>query len=103
MKKEYNFIYFHDAGHGWLRVPLRLLQTLGIQGKVSSFSYEWEDSREEVTYVYLEEDCDMPLFMRKATEEGYKINIKEQYCGRVAQSIRQLRSYKPKGEDNETT
>ena len=50
---------FHtDAGHGWLRV-LRVedLCRLGIESKISSYSYM------NGPWAYLEEDCDITLFL----------------------------------------
>lgn len=50
---------FHeDAGHGWLEVPISELKEKGIENKVSKCSY----IDKEKGLVYLEEDCDMPLF-----------------------------------------
>mgnify|MGYP003143014551 CR=1 FL=1 len=52
------FTFYTDPGHGWLQVPRRMLTELGIDGDVTSFSYEGGD------YVYLEEDCDAGTFVR---------------------------------------
>ena len=58
-KKSYDF--YTDPGHGWLEVPRVELESLGIDDKITSCSYEDKD------LVYLEEDCDMTTFF-----EAYK-------------------------------
>ena len=50
------FKFYNDPGHGWLRVPKKLLAELGIADKITGYSYM---SR---TYAYLEEDCDATTF-----------------------------------------
>lgn len=50
------FEYIMDAGHGWLRV---LLKDIPDRRKYSSYSYK------DMFYAYLEEDCDMPLFLEQ--------------------------------------
>lgn len=46
-----------DPGHAWLEVPIAELISLGIDEKVSSYSYL------SGRHAYLEEDCDMPLYV----------------------------------------
>ena len=53
MKK---FDYLTDGGHGWTKVPVRLLIDLDIADKVSHYSYY------RAGFGYLEEDCDTALF-----------------------------------------
>lgn len=51
-------IRFHeDGGHGWLQVPHSLLKRLQIAGKISGYSYR------DVNFGYLEEDCDLSVFL----------------------------------------
>ena len=57
-------LFVMDDGHGWLRVPLALLDRLGIRDKISSCSYR------DGEYAYLEEDVDYSIFLRKAREAG---------------------------------
>ena len=52
------FTFHTDPGHGWLEVPKKMLTELGIDGEITSFSYESGD------YVYLEEDMDAGTFFR---------------------------------------
>ncbi len=58
MTPKYHFIC--DPGHGWLEVKLAELEELGIENKISAYSYK---SLSFPTKVYLEEDCDMSIFM----------------------------------------
>lgn len=58
MSKRY--VFEQDPGHGWLGVPLNELQGLAIDDQVSRYSY-WEARTQT---VWLEEDCDMGLFIR---------------------------------------
>lgn len=58
MAENGNLVYMHDPAHGWLRVPLAM-----IEGETySNFSYF--NSR----YAYLEEDSDMTRFLENHVE-----------------------------------
>lgn len=55
--------FYADSGHGWLAVPLPLLDKLGIIDQISPYSYM------RGMLAHLEEDCDYSRFalaMRKA-------------------------------------
>ena len=52
--KKFDFIT--DPGHGWVKVPVRMLSQLEIAEKVSCYSYR------RGAFAYLEEDCDASLF-----------------------------------------
>lgn len=52
------FRKINDIGHGWLQVPKCLVYELGIENKITAYSYETEK------YIYLEEDCDMHIFFQ---------------------------------------
>ena len=79
------FTYYTDPGHGWVKVPLKLLASLGIAGKMSRYSYMRNG------FGYLEEDCDASIFMN-AFRVKYGIDpiIREQ-CAREKRS--KIRSY----------
>lgn len=50
--------YMHtDAGHAWLAVKRQELKELGIINKISLYSYQKGGT------VYLEEDCDLSVFL----------------------------------------
>ena len=52
------YIFFNDAGHAWLRVPIAELIGLSIADQISACSYI------NGKYAYLEEDCDAGVFLR---------------------------------------
>lgn len=62
-----DFTFYTDSGHGWLEVPVKLCRDLGLQGKISGFSYANGDK------LYLEEDCDASTFLH-AMAKVYKID-----------------------------
>lgn len=68
-----NYLFFSDPGHGWLEVPRTDVQELGIESKITAWSYEHNEK------IYLEEDCDASLFMETAKQNGWTINIEEKY------------------------
>lgn len=51
------FLFIQDPGHGWLQVPSTLIKLLGLTSKISGYSYVKGDD------VFLEEDCDLGLFV----------------------------------------
>ena len=68
------FNFHTDPGHGWLEVPRSELVGLGIDGEITSFSYEKGD------LAYLEEDCDAGTFVKAYQEKhGRKVQINEYY------------------------
>lgn len=60
-----------DPGHGWLKVPCKLLCELGITKNITPFSYVKGE------YAYLEEDCDMSTFMNAMREQRPDTEIKQ--------------------------
>lgn len=67
-------IYHNDGGHGWYAVKRKKLESMGILGRVSGFSFERGQT------VYLEEDCDASLFFGALTkEEKEQIKIIDSY------------------------
>ena len=67
---------YADPGHAWVKVKRSLLQTLGIADKVSRCSYQ------RGQFVYLEEDCDLSLFMAAAKAQGLEIRFKEHHTNK---------------------
>tara|TARA_R110000868_G_scaffold193065_2_gene437739 strand:- start:280 stop:543 length:264 start_codon:yes stop_codon:yes gene_type:complete len=62
---------FHtDAGHGWLEIPKSIVLLFGkLINEVTIYSYQ------DKTNVYLEEDCDAPLFLNELRKRfDVKIN-----------------------------
>ena len=79
---------YADPMHAWLKVPYRELEELGIVGKISSFSYR------DGNNVYLEEDCDMPLYVKAIKESGkYLLDIRPGSWAKKSSRIRTYDSY----------
>lgn len=70
MKKVYKV--YCDAGHAWMAVKRKELIELGLIDKISGYSYQKGET------VYLEEDCDLGLFVQTKGREN--IIFKEKYC-----------------------
>ena len=71
IKEKFNF--YSDPGHGWLKVPMSILDVLGIKGKITPYSYQRGEN------AYLEEDCDATLFInafkeKYGTEPSFKFH-----------------------------
>jgi len=82
------FQMISDPGHGWLAVPVALLNDLEIQTSISRFSYL---SRDRET-AYLEEDCDMGVFWSAfKVKFGCPPQYKNEHQGSTF--IRNLKSY----------
>jgi len=82
MKKKFNF--YSDPGHGWLKVSKKLIQQLGIEDQITTYSYMRND------FVYLEEDCDASTFIN-AYEAKYGVKIEFKYNNSNRDS--KIRSY----------
>lgn len=61
---------YSDPGHGWVAVPIPLLDKLGILDQISTYSYM------RGMLAHLEEDCDLSTFMHAASVAGLKITFK---------------------------
>ena len=68
--------FYQDPGHGWLAVPLPLLEQLGILDKVSGYSYM------RGTMAHLEEDCDYSLFAAAMREAGKVFTVREHHTNK---------------------
>jgi hypothetical protein len=60
---------YEDPSHGWLAVPMQWLETLGIVGKISSFSFRRNNT------AYLEEDGDAAEFYLAARRAGFTLFV----------------------------
>lgn len=81
-----NFTFFGDTGHGWLQVPHSFIWELGLQDRISIYSYVDE------TYAYLEEDCDYATLRVVMAEKGLTLILKEVLTNSES-PIRRKRSY----------
>ena len=75
-----------DPGHGWLAVPLELLERLELLDKITGYSYirgKW---------AHLEEDCDCSTFFAAARAAGLTITTRGSTC---ADRLSRIRNYDP--------
>ena len=56
-----DFNYSVDPGHGWIEVPMELVDQLGLRNKISKYSAV--SKIDGIEKAFLEEDCDAGLFM----------------------------------------
>jgi hypothetical protein len=76
-------VYYQDPGHGWVAVKREYLKQLGIEDKITPYSYQRGGT------VYLEEDCDMTTFHNAAKAAGWEVN----YLPRHTDRNSPIRSY----------
>jgi hypothetical protein len=73
------FTYLKDPGHGWLIVSRGDLAQAGLSpADFSPCSYVRGDA------LALEEDCDMPRFLKRLDERGIPYRLREQHTGAEA-------------------
>ena len=77
---------YSDPGHGWAKVKFSLLEKLGIADQVSSYSYLYGE------HVYLEEDCDLSLFIKAMRANDLPVTFKESNTNSRS-TIREYTSY----------
>ena len=63
-----------DPGHGWIKVPKKLLAELGIANKITPYSYMRGD------FAYLEEDADASTFFEAMRAAGKTIEQRVRLC-----------------------
>lgn len=81
--KQLTLDFYQDPGHGWVKCKLALLQRLGIESHISTYSYQRGDN------VYLEEDCDLSLLYKACDNHGITLKLREH----VANKSSKIRSY----------
>lgn len=77
------FTFYNDSGHGWVAVWKELLRELGIEDKISQYSYMRGKT------AYLEEDCDAALFFNALERMGVHYKIENKHCDKLSP----IRSY----------
>lgn len=77
---------YADPGHAWARVPFKLLYKLGIQDKITRYSYMRRG------YAYLEEDCDLSTLIKALQEKGIEFSFDEKHTNKRSK-IRSYLSY----------
>ncbi len=72
MITEKNVTFYHDPGHGWLAVRFRDIVELGIEEKITPFSFMLKGR------AYHEEDLDMGIFLDAVEEQqGEPLDFKK--------------------------
>lgn len=61
--------FYSDRGHGWAKVPLAAVKGLAI----SSYSYKKGE------FAYLEEDCDLNVYLDALRAQGIAFTFNEQH------------------------
>lgn len=69
MSDVINGVFYSDPGHAWLRV--RVEDFIKVGGEYTVYSHT------STTFVYLEEDCDAPTFIKAAKAAGYEVKTTE--------------------------
>jgi hypothetical protein len=77
------FNYYQDPGHGWVKVPMALLDQLSIRDKITPYSYRKGDN------AYLEEDCDLSTLFEAFKQRGIEPKLKSFHCNKQSK----IRSY----------
>lgn len=88
MKSKKTILFYADPGHGWAKVRRSELVKLGIADKISSCSYQ------KGVYVYLEEDCDLSVYMDALRARGItEIKFSGKTCATRQSRIRSFERY----------
>ena len=86
--RKYDF--YIDPGHGWMKVKREELKELGVENKITGYSYERGE------FVYLEEDGDASIFI-DALERKSGENFEENKHLRqhISDKNSKIRGYSP--------
>ena len=77
--------FYEDPNHGWLKVPVKLLEELQLVDQISHYSYLLGQ------YAYLEEDCDAGKLIEALKQDCEPYKVVKHYC----QNGSAIRSYYP--------
>ena len=89
--KQIKRVWHDDGAHAWLSVRFKELIDLGIEDKISSYSYQYEDN------VYLEEDCDAPIYLKTCKANNIEVDVEYLFTDDGDSFIRGLPSYNKQG------
>lgn len=78
---------YSDSGHAWAKVSLSELFNLEIWDQISSYSYIRSNAK--YAWAYLEEDCDLSLYLKALDQKGIKFKVKEFHTDKSSK----IRSY----------
>ena len=74
--KQITLNKYDDPCHGWVKVRKGLLRVLGIEDKISGYSYVRKD------HAYLEEDCDFDVLCTALETRGFSIKVNHHHTNR---------------------
>ena len=84
--KKRVFHFYCDPAHSWMKVPRKLLAELGVEAKISTYSYQ------KGNFVYLEEDCDAGIVLDCLKAKGVIPVLKSSHTNKSSR-IRSYPSY----------
>jgi len=67
------YTFHSDVGHAWLAVKRVELRRLELLDEISRYSYQNGET------VYLEEDCDADIFIKKKEALGEPVTFREKH------------------------
>ena len=79
---------YNDPGHGWVAIKRSVLIKLGIEHKITSYSYQRGQT------VYLEEDCDAYTLISAAHDAGITFGFVHKHTDKRS-PIRSYDYFKP--------
>lgn len=82
---------YSDPSHAWAKVSLSELIDLEIAHKISKFSY-CKQNKKGLVFVYLEEDCDLSLYVNALKAKNITYKFKEN-IGNKSSKIRNYYNY----------
>ena len=80
--------FYIDPGHGWAKVPRKLLAKLGIEREITPYSYQ------RGGFVYLAEDCDLGTLLSALRSQGVEPDLRRHHADKRSK-IRGYASYIP--------
>ena len=87
MAKKISIKVFADPSHAWARFPKSHLVALGIENKISTYSYQ------NGANAFLEEDCDLSVLINALRQRGYEIKFNESHANKQSK-IRNYPTYR---------
>ena len=75
MSKVFNATYIETPRHGYLKVKGDDVREVNISQSFSEYSFY--DGDEDI--FFLEEDCDMPMFLKRCELDEVKVEIEDDY------------------------
>ena len=89
------YVFHEDPGHGWLEVDRHELARFVDLSEVSYFSYQNDFSYQNGGKVYLEEDCDAPLFLKALKDSGVEYELVEKVYPTHDAPLRNFDHFRP--------